>query len=584
MSSFYDSYRRELKLLRERASDFASEHPALAAMLEGPSADPDVERLLEGVAYLTADIRRSADDELGELVQELAQSVCPHLLEPMPAATIIAFAPKANLKETHTIAQGTQVESRPVDGQPCYFETSWDTQVAPWTITDAGRPDLDLPEAEVGDEIRVRLELSSAETPLNTIELDSLRLYISGDFSEAADLHMALVYYGRSARIIDHASGTVTELPADAVRPVGFNSDESLIARPGSTLPAFSALEDYFVFAEKFLFVEVDLTQWSPRGTGSRFAIELICSQPPFGIPQITRERFVLNATPATNTFETESEPVVMDHRETEYVLRPRDGGQKVEHVKSIKKLEGIARGEAERRQFLPFSEFVAGERQGPVYQVRSRQMLQDQPSELAVSVALPPDEPFRYREVLKATLVCTNGDAAESLLPGEIDTPTSDTPELVTFSNLTVPTQSRKPLMDNSQLWHIVSHIALNYLSVANVDNLKSVLRQYAVRTGDQRARDMPNLKRIDSLSSVEVIPGERIVGECLVRGQLVRVKMRHDHFSGYGDRYIFGNVLSHLFANYAAVNTYTELEVEDTATGERLNWDPTFGSRQLI
>ena len=46
-------FQEELAHLKDLGAEFSKAHPALAPMLSGPTADPDVERLLEGVAFLT---------------------------------------------------------------------------------------------------------------------------------------------------------------------------------------------------------------------------------------------------------------------------------------------------------------------------------------------------------------------------------------------------------------------------------------------------------------------------------------------------------------------------------------------------
>ena len=57
-----DYYQTELSALRELATEFAAAHPALASRLSGPSPDPDVERILEGVAFLTGRVREKLDE------------------------------------------------------------------------------------------------------------------------------------------------------------------------------------------------------------------------------------------------------------------------------------------------------------------------------------------------------------------------------------------------------------------------------------------------------------------------------------------------------------------------------------------
>lgn len=57
-------YQSELNNLRHLADEFAQRNPALAPLLgSGSASDPDVERLLEGVAFLTGMVRQRLDDE-----------------------------------------------------------------------------------------------------------------------------------------------------------------------------------------------------------------------------------------------------------------------------------------------------------------------------------------------------------------------------------------------------------------------------------------------------------------------------------------------------------------------------------------
>lgn len=584
MRQFSDYYKRELRMLRERATEFAREHPSLAGLLEGASADPDVERLLEGVAFLSADIRQSVDEDFSEVVHDLAQTVCPHHLQPIPSATIIGFQPKTNLKQTQVVAAGTHLESVPVDGQPCYFRTCFDTPVTPLQIQGVERPDLAADAPETDGLIQIQLSLDSGDTAVNTLHLPKLRLHLSGEFADTADLYMLLTHYLAGIRLVDRGTRQVVDMPPEAVSPVGFAPDEGLVPRPGNSLPAFGTLQDYFLFAEKFLFLDVDLERWTDRGSGAQFDLIFQCRQPPFAVPPISRERFVLHAAPAINAFDWESEPVVMDHREDEYPVRPAGSAGRDLTVHSVQRVEGIARGASARREYKPFTAFLSGTDDAPVYQVVYRRADAADTLDVRLAVALPEDQALRHREVLKAWLTCTNGESAEALLPHDIQTPTRDTPELVTFTNLIAPTPARQPPMDKSRLWHLVSHLSLNYLSIADVENLKALLRHYAVPGGGERARDMPNLKRIDSLREITVKPDERLMGDCFVRGQSILVRLRSDHFTGYGDRYLFGCVLNHFFSDFSALNTFTALTFEDVSTGEQIDWRPMLGTRPLM
>ncbi|MEC8898887.1 MAG: type VI secretion system baseplate subunit TssF, partial [Pseudomonadota bacterium] len=56
-------YRDELSFLRLQGREFAEAHPQLTRFLSEQSTDPDVERLLEGFAFLTGKLREKVEDE-----------------------------------------------------------------------------------------------------------------------------------------------------------------------------------------------------------------------------------------------------------------------------------------------------------------------------------------------------------------------------------------------------------------------------------------------------------------------------------------------------------------------------------------
>ena len=82
--AFNRYYEDELAYLRDLGDLFAHENPTLAGFLSREASDPDVERLLEGFAFLTARLRQKLDDELPEAVHGLMEIVWPHYLRPVP--------------------------------------------------------------------------------------------------------------------------------------------------------------------------------------------------------------------------------------------------------------------------------------------------------------------------------------------------------------------------------------------------------------------------------------------------------------------------------------------------------------------
>ncbi|MFP3999543.1 MAG: type VI secretion system baseplate subunit TssF, partial [Desulfobacterales bacterium] len=201
-------YQQELQLLRELAVEFAEAHPALAPMLSGPSQDPDVERLLEGTAFMTGMLREKLDDDFPEIIQGLMQLVFPHYLQPIPAATMMAFVPKPNLMESFTVPSGTAIDSVPVKGKPCRFRTCGDVDIHPLRITAAET------EEKIGRNPVLRIHFQLSGITLDQWQPGRLRLHLPGEIGEAAELYSLIDRQTLKIRFIPEKGGQPLEVPA----------------------------------------------------------------------------------------------------------------------------------------------------------------------------------------------------------------------------------------------------------------------------------------------------------------------------------------------------------------------------------
>ena len=109
---FNKYYQDELAFLREMGKEFSKAYPALAHMLAERGSDPDVERLMEGFAFLAGRIRQKLDDEFPEITHTLLTLLWPQYLRPIPSMSIVEFTPVPNaIRERARIARGS--------GSPC---------------------------------------------------------------------------------------------------------------------------------------------------------------------------------------------------------------------------------------------------------------------------------------------------------------------------------------------------------------------------------------------------------------------------------------------------------------------------------
>jgi len=176
-------YQNELDSLRDLAAEFSKAYPTIAPQLNAASVDPDVERILEGVAFLTAKIRQKIDDEFPEFSQGLLKHIFPHYLRPLPSATIVEFTPTPILKNKLAIPKGAYLDSEPVDDVQCRFRTTYDLDVWPVVVTGAK-----ISETSTGKKaIDVVLETKGID--VSKWDSDSLKRDTAGDSSGASDLY-----------------------------------------------------------------------------------------------------------------------------------------------------------------------------------------------------------------------------------------------------------------------------------------------------------------------------------------------------------------------------------------------------------
>lgn len=571
-------YERELSHLRNLALEFAEAHPALAPMLTGQSTDPDVERLLEGTAFLSGLIYEKMDGDFPEIVHGLIQLIFPHYLRPIPSATLIRFTPKRSLRETIVIPKGTAIDAVASEETRCTFTTCYDVALSPLSVVSVGF------SAAGGGQGRLRVELRLDGMGLASFKPDAIRFHLAGVYAEASKRYWMLFTRLQELRLTTPDGQTVL-LGRKAVTPVGFGENETLIPFPARSFPGYRILQEYFILPEKFLFFDVTgLDQWRGRGSGSSFTLEFEFSDLPQDLPPMREEHFQLFVAPALNLFPHQADPVVLDHKRTEYSIRA--GGRNPRHyqIYAVNKVTGLVQGTVREREYLPFELFNPQVEATPVYALHHRQSPLDGKAGLYISVAYPGGKTEPGVETLSMEVMCTNGALPETLRPGDVRLPTESSPELAEFSNIRAPTAPVEPPLGKNMLWRLLSHLFLNYLSVANADNLRSVLKLYIFTETRDRAAVLANIQRVEGIRGLDVQASDRFVGGHLLRGQDIQIRVEPQGFAGEGDLYLFGSVLDVFLGNYAAINAYTRLTVEDTLRKERLTWPIRLGDRILL
>src|SRR6202030_3655626 len=127
-------YEAELAYVREVGGEFARQYPKVADRLGLGSlevADPYVERLLEGFAFLAARVQLKLEAEFPTFTQHLLEIVYPHYLAPTPSMIVATFKPDltgGKFENGYTIPRDTTLLGTLGKGDvtACEFRTATD--------------------------------------------------------------------------------------------------------------------------------------------------------------------------------------------------------------------------------------------------------------------------------------------------------------------------------------------------------------------------------------------------------------------------------------------------------------------------
>ena len=617
-------YEVELAYLREMGAEFAEAYPKVAARLgmDGVEViDPYVERMLEGVAFLTARVQLELELQYPALTSHLLEIIYPHYLAPIPSMLVARLEPDNSVSGATAgfrIPRGTQLRSRlgRDDKTPCEFRTAHDVTLWPIEITEAeyldsrgelvaaGAPrDID---ARAG--IRLRLRRFSG-MPIADLDLDKLTLFLSGDEGKSWQLHELLCTQvsGLLGRSTDRRDDWMVELPGGGVVPRGFDRSEALLPLPQRSFDGYRLLQEYFAMPERFHFLDLTgLGLAVSRAKGADVDIYILLREGmPDIAPGITTDAFLLNATPAINLFHKRCDRTFIREGDVEqHVVVDRTAPLDYE-IYQVEQVTGISsEGEAD----VPFRSFysaddltIAGETHTAYYTQRrkmreraERERLKGARtsylgSEMYLTLVDPSQAPYPDAlDQLAVTAMVTNRDLPLLLPSGRSDVfylPNGG--PVARVHTPVTPTRPRPTLAQGDTAWRLISHLSLNYITLADTEGgkgaaaLRELLGIYAPIGSRVLEKQLEGLTDVSSRPIVRRMTDE--VLSTAVRGLEIKITFDESFFEG-SSMFLLGAVLERFFAKYVTINSFTETVLATQQRGEIMRWRPETGLGRLI
>jgi type VI secretion system protein ImpG len=611
-------YNQELQHIRESAAEFAREYPKIAGRLTLSGldcADPYVERLLEGFAYLTARVQLKLDAEYPTFTHNLLEIAYPHYLAPTPSMTVVqmqADPDEGSLSQGFTLPRDSVLRGAlGRDSQTsCEYRTAHEVTLWPLKVSNAeyfGNPSAVLgrlaasePKAKAG--LRITLQ-AGAELTFDKLDLHSLPLYLSGPDEQPFRLYEQLL--GNACAVFARQPGGnwAERLPADALRPCGFDDREAALPVVPQAFQGYRLLQEYFALPQRFLFVEfAELSRAVQRCDGQELELIVLFDRFDQSLESsIGAEQLVPFCTPAINLFPRRLDRIHLSDRVHEHHAiadrtRPMDF-----EIHSLKSVTG--HGTGPDQPFLPFYAVRDPSRYGRdkawyILRREPRVLSSEQRrtgtrstyvgSETFISLVDSEQAPYRHDlRQLGLSALCTNRDLPlfMSVGSGKSDFTLADSAPVSAIRCLAGPSRPRASHAHDNKAWRLISQLSLNYLSLSEQGQGAAALRELLRLYGDDH--DAALQLQIEGLRDVSSkpctrrlpMPGPIVFG----RGLEITLEFDENAFRGTGV-FLLGAVFERFLARYVSINSFTETVIRTTERGEIMRWKAKPGRRPTL
>lgn len=624
---FLRRYNDELQYIREASGEFAAEYPKIAGRLgldrEGKEvcADPFVERLLEGFAFLTARVRQKFDAEFPRFTQSLLETVYPHYLSPTPSLLIArlepdladgALVPGYRIPRGATLRAGLGRNERTA----CEYRTAHDVVLWPLKLAEAQYYTRDLGALNLPAghgaraALRLRFDITAGANGAALKALSHLDLYIRGNDELPVRVYEQVIGRHLSAFVRPVELGRVPparSLPSPPLRRVGFGEDEALLPSSPRTFEGYRLLKEYLALPARFLFFRLEgLGAALTESKCTSFDVVVLLQTPePLLEGRIDRSTFDLFCTPAINLTRRRADRVLLTSRSYEHQVivdrtRPLDF-----EVYRIEQVTGIGATAEEQQRFRPFYLARHGDLagQGAYFSTHRipRTLTQQEKrfgknasytgSEVYLSLVDTQAAPYRsdLRQLAIEVLV-TNRHLPLTMAVGldRTDFSLEGGGPVQSVRCVTGPTPPKPAVVEGELLWRLVSHLSLNYFSLVGESQsedgavpFRELLRLY-VSDNDRGTQRM-----LEGVLGVASRPVTRRVARpgpvAFVRGSELILRLDETAFEGTGS-FLFGAVAERFFAKFASINSFTETVVVSTQRGEVMRWPIQTGTRPIL
>ena len=356
MSELLNRYfERELSLLRRAGAGFKAKHADAANSMhlnEKLYEDPNITRLLESVALLSAKNEMKLDQQLPHISNAVCSVLYPSFNQLMPSVMSVRFdAETAAFIEPVKVASQEEIVLNNQNDQQCRFKFCNDTLFSPITLNEVSARyapfRFDVPvKHDAKAVIQLTINTNDPDGMISQVMPDTLSLYMNGFGEGAGGLIELLLSQLLFITVSDSHFTQQSLLDKGALKPRCLDDDFNVLDKNASEFTAYRMLLEYFNYPEKRKYFHLEGLHNACLAFDTN---EVVIS---FFVKDIPTEYmslfdasvFQLNTALVVNQFNHRAEPVYYEHQQLSVPVSPDVSNQadniEVIAIKSVKEVK----------------------------------------------------------------------------------------------------------------------------------------------------------------------------------------------------------------------------------------------------
>ena len=449
-----------------------------------------------------------------------------------------------------------------------------------------------------------------------------LPFYLLGSEADAISLYEQLIADRVSVYfryLDDFGDPVVIPAPKDCVLQIGMDEDDALFPNDNRVFRGFDFLREYFIFPRKFLgFRLTGLAAIMPKLKAKTVDILITFNEVTNRLAAAVQPgMFALYAAPAINLFEltTDRIPVKSNFHEF-HVVPDRSRYLDFEPHRILNVYAHFAGGQdkvpvrplysasMDRTSGSPQENLFYTVRRLPRRRTSEERRFGGSSDYTGTDMFISYIEPggidtASNAQELSLRALCSNRHLTEHLPVGEggADFRLLDD---VTLSVICIagPTPPREPVVSHLRTrsevahlgtvsWRLVNMLSLNHLGLVqrgsgkNAAALREVLTMFSDLGDNLTERKIRGIRSVDSRPVIRRVRERAGIGAG--RGIEISVTLDDKSFEGSG-AFLLGAILDRFFAEYSALNHFTETVICTTERGEIMRWPVRMGTRRPL